>query len=245
MNDGNGLPKPLNSRKLWHWSFYNSSSSTLNGVIEKAKLGTVSRAANWKETKTPNAPEGFTDNSRQIWVENTKQRVRGYIKQLPKELESLGNVLYKPEQENKRGDYLIANNFIHKQSLARLKVNYPSAAPEKIRAMTDMVDIAIHHYWSAISPAIENGTPKSFDISGSEASKQLVMRGKNIDTRYWSREYLYLWRNIIEIIRRSDEIALMPLDRFIMQHNTAQRERQIEALRQFNQKELDNEQKRK
>ena len=206
-----GLPRPLTARNLWNWAYYNKTDSVMYAAAETARLGTVSRQAKWSETKTPSKSPGFSDNSRQVWVETQKQVVRGIINKLSPELKSLGNMLYMPDQDVRKIDINRTINTIRIASLEKIDKKHAS----KVIALHDIV---LMRYWDSISSAIEGGTPKSMEVSGSEVKSFFNIHGRNIDTRYWQREYSPVWAEIINIIRDLDRQALRPLDEFINSH---------------------------
>ena len=183
----------------------------MSAAAETAKLGMVSRPANWKEVKTTASNGGFSDNTRQVWVETQRQVVRGIINKLSPELKSLGNMLYMPEQDLAKIDINRSINTVRVKSLASIG----KAQENKVILLHD---IALMRYWDAISAAIEGGTPKNLMITGSEAKSVFSIRGREVDTRYWQREYSPVWEQIINIIRDLDSQALRPLDDFINEH---------------------------
>lgn len=229
----NALPYPLNSRNLWHWCYHSGADSVMASAAETAKLGILSRpsglSGDWKKTKAGSTDfGGYSSNDAAIWISQQRQHIRSLIMQLPYYARALGNVLYMPAGELSEPELMQVHNHLYRQIMRKLAELHPDMAPEKKAKVRDLIYCALCHYWQAISPAIEGGTPGSMEPGRGELERMMAGRGNRIETRYWSRTWRPLWLLIIDEIRTVDDEALKPLDKLCGDYFSKQEQRRIE-----------------
>lgn len=230
----NSLPYPLNSRNLWHWCYYSGADSVMSSAAETAKLGILSRpsglSGDWKKTKAGSTDfGGYSSNDASIWITQQRQHIRSLIMRLPFYARALGNVLYMPVGEMSEAELMQIHNYLYRVCLKKIDSHFPNMAPEKKAKVRDLIYCAICHYWEAISPAIQGGTPGSMMARAEDVGKLMASRGNRIETHRYSRDYGPVWQLIINEIRAVDDEALKPLDKWCGDYFSKQEQRRVEV----------------
>lgn len=233
-NTTRSLPHPLTARNLWHWVYFYGADSVMSSFVDTATIGIKGNASSamsgdWKKTKAPNVDfGGFSSNLSQIWCDQQKMHIRSLIMQLPFYARALGNVLYMPVGEMSEAELMQIHNHLYRVCIRKIDSQFPNMAPEKKSKIRDLIYCAICHYWEAISPAIQGGTPGSMSARAEDVGKMMASRGNRIETRYWSRTWRPLWLLIINEIRTVDDEALKPLDKWCGDYLSKQEQRRID-----------------
>ena len=223
-NANRSLPRPLNSRSLWHWVYFTGNDSAMAKAVDIARVGIQSNpssamSGDWKKTKVSGADfGGYSDSSSQIWCDQQKQHIRSKIQQLPYYARALGNLLYMPHGDASERDLMQVHNYLYKTVVKKVDEHFPNLPPEKKSKIYDLVHCAISHYYETISSSIDGLTPKNMVPRAQEVGKYMAARGNHIDTRRFSREWLHIWRVIIVQISNADSDALEPLDNWIQNY---------------------------
>jgi len=231
----NALPRPLNPRNLWHWCYYSGADSVMSSAAETAKLGILSRpsglSGDWKKTKAGSTDfGGYSSNDASIWITQQRQHIRSLIMQLPFHARALGNVLYMPVGEMSESELMQIRNHLYRVCIRKIDSQFPNMAPEKKSKIRDLIYCAICHYWEAISPAIQGGTPGSMSARADDVGKMMASRGNRIETHRYSRDYGPVWQLIINEIRIVDDAALKPLDKWCGEYFQKLEEQKREAV---------------